>query len=218
MVHSVPELYRTTCAMWVELYGKSFPLSEQEFTAERPNITTMEDYFTIINRILSERGHIGLLPAPDVTKLFYKKRSERMEREREQWLSENMLYDGVPEMMEELSGAGIVLSVVSSKNEGAIRELLEHHRLLKYIESRIIGLEKGKREQQFKLGLGTFSLEPQNTIAYDDARSNLVIAKKMGIIPVGAPQGYGKPGELDGFEIATAAELPAVAGRLLDLA
>jgi phosphoglycolate phosphatase-like HAD superfamily hydrolase len=217
LIHTLPELYKTTCEMWVELYAQPFPIDEKSFITERPNITTMVEYFSIIKRILIEIGYDEKIALPsELNQAFYKKRDERIKQDRSQWLSENTLYDGVPEMIAELHSMGIICSIVSSKNEDAIRELLKYHKILGYFNT-IIGLENGKREQQFRLALEILDLEPQNTIAYDDASKNLIIAKKMQIIPLGAPQGYAKPGELDHFECAFISELPSVAKKIFGL-
>ncbi|MBM3303490.1 MAG: HAD family hydrolase [Candidatus Aenigmarchaeota archaeon] len=216
IVHSVPELYRTICVMWLELYGTPFPLTEEEFTAERPNITTMESYFAIINRILEGRGVSGLRSPAEENKAFYAARAKRIATDKATWLGENRLYYGVPAMMEGLRAAGITIAVVSSKNEDAIRELFAHHGTLRFVDGCIIGLEKSKeRERQFELALQTLQIPAGDCLAYDDASANLLIAQRMGIIPVGAPQGYCKPHELDAFTCARPTELPDLARRLL---
>ena len=67
------------------------------------------------------------------------------------------------------------------------------------------------------MALDMFDLSPQDAIAYDDMPGNLAIAQGMGIVPVGAPHGYAKPGELDGFECATIQEFPSVVKRIFSL-
>lgn len=217
LIHSVPELYSTTCMMWQDLYNQPFPLDEEAFTAERSNITTMLDYFSIINGILEERGYDGeLKTASETNAAFYKKRAERIKTNRAEWLAENKLYDGVPDMLAKLESIGIINTIVSSKDEGTIKELFEHYKIFRYIH-KVIGLGKGKRPQQFQMALNMFGLSPQDAIAYDDAGKNLATARDMGIVPVGAPQGYAKPGELDGFECATIPEFPSVVKRIFSL-
>ncbi len=217
LIDSVPELYRTTCKMWQDLYSQPFPLNEERFTAERPNITTMLDYFSIINGILEEMEYDDeIISAPELKQAFYDKRKERMATSRDEWIAENTLYDGVPEMLAELQAMGIINAVVSSKNEGAIRELFKYHDISKYFKT-IVALEKGGRTEQFRLALDNLGIQPQDTIAYDDQGKNLIVARDMGIVPVGAPQGYAKPGELDEFECATIAEFPAAAKRIFNL-
>jgi len=218
VIDSVHELYCTTCAMWLGVFdGQHFPLAETEFTAERPNITTMVDYFIIITRILEGRGTGVTRTAKELNGAFYETRKRRMATEKAVWLGENRLYPGIKEMLEGLKTAGITVAVVSSKNEAAIRELFEHHGIIGFIDGGIVALEKGGREQQFIMALDNLGATPSDALAYDDARANLVIAQKMGIIPVGAPQGYGKPIEFEGFETATPRELPCMAKRLFGI-
>jgi phosphoglycolate phosphatase-like HAD superfamily hydrolase len=224
------ECYQRTKEAWETKYNQDFPLTYEQFSSFRPLVKIAEDYFSFSKMWI---GNNGVLPVnakdvnerylmdPDVSELkelFYALRKAKTEKDKKGWVEENKIYDGVPEMMENLGKTGWDVFVITSKNREAVSEILSCHGLDSNI-GKIYDKDDGKRPEQFKKASEERDLEMKRIIPYDDLLEQLMSARELGMIPVAAPQGYGinKEIEAHGFLIAWPQEFIETAEKIIKM-
>lgn len=130
-------------------------------------------------------------------------------------LFENDVYEGIPELLDDLKTAGYKLCLATSKPEGTARRILEHFDLARYFE--FIGgatLDESREKKgdviRYVLETCGISEEDKNQVIMVGDRSNDVIgAKENGLDCIGALYGYGSREELLGAGADALAETPA---------
>jgi phosphoglycolate phosphatase len=139
-------------------------------------------------------------------------------------LLENAVYDGVPEALETLRAAGYRLFVATSKNEVDARRILAHFGLAKFFAEIYGAQNDGGRA--IKSDLLTFLLAREriktsraNVAMIGDRKYDVLGAKAVGILAMGALWGYGTREELGhaGADrlIETPRRIPAAMGEIL---
>lgn len=118
-------------------------------------------------------------------------------------LFENRVYDGIPEVLEDLKAADARLMVATSKPEVTSLRVLEHFDLLKYFEV-IVGSEMdGRRDKKADVirevfrRAGISEEEKASVLMIGDRRHDMIGAAQTGIDSLGIYSGYAEPGELE---------------------
>ena len=137
---------------------------------------------------------------------------------------ENAVYDGVPEALEALRGAGYRLFVATSKNEADARRMLEHFGLAKFfIRSLRLASDGGRADKAeligYLLARESIEAEPERVAMIGDRKYDVLGAKAVGVSALGALWGYGDREELadagaDAI-IETPRAIPATVERIL---
>jgi len=136
-------------------------------------------------------------------------------------LFENRVYDGVPDMLERLRGAGRFLVVTSKMAEYAER-IVRHFGLAPHFVA-VYGAEPaGRFDDKAELVahvLAREGLAPERTVMIGDRAFDVVAARKNGLRAIGVLWGYGSEPELRaaGAEALcpAPAALPAALARVL---
>lgn len=147
---------------------------------------------------------------PPLTESFMKyydmdeKDAERaVEKYRERFsvtgIFENRVYDGIPEMLQELNVQGYVLATASSKPEVYVVRILEHFGLSKYftvIAGSELSGERTKKGEVIQYVMRQLGVEdPSEAIMVGDREHDIIGAKEQGIKSVGVLFGYGSTEE-----------------------
>jgi phosphoglycolate phosphatase len=134
-------------------------------------------------------------------------------------LFENRVYDGVPDMLERLRGARLL--VATAKMAEYAERIVAHFGLAPYLDG-VYGAEPGGRLDD-KADLIAYLMDrerlvPGATIMVGDRSFDMVAARANGLRAVGALWGYGSERELRAAGAArlgaSPAELPAVLAQL----
>ncbi len=127
---------------------------------------------------------------------------------------ENALFEGVPEALAALRGAGYRLYVATSKNEADGRRVLEHFDLAKFFVG-IYGSEAdGGRAVKadligYLLERETIAASPRDVAMIGDRKYDILGAKAVGTSALGALWGYGDRAELTEAGADALIETPA---------
>lgn len=164
----------------------------------------------------SFRVLLGTQERPELDKAvaFYR------ERYTETGLFENTLIDGIPELLQELVGAGIRLHVCTSKPHAYAGKIVEHFGLSPYF-GKVYGSElDGTRSA--KAELIAHILEEERLVADEvvmigDRKHDLIGANANGVAGIGVLWGYGSREELAAEKPILIAERPAQISAILNI-
>ena len=134
----------------------------------------------------------GLPPSSALDGLVAKYR----ERYGEIGYSENVLYPGIPEVLQSLAGAGVTLGVCTSKRVDFAEQILELFGLRSYfgfVCGSEIGTQKWRQIQDL-LAQGSVS---QSTVMVGDRAVDMSTAHRNGLHAAGVLWGYGSREELE---------------------
>ena len=120
---------------------------------------------------------------------------------------ENKVFDGVPQMLQQMKDLGIRIAIASSKPEVSVRNILNHFDLTKYFDV-IVGSapdgSHGTKEEiveraLFELGTRVLSGEDRYSqcAMVGDRKFDICGAKKHGVTAVGVSFGFADEGELE---------------------
>ena len=122
---------------------------------------------------------------------------------REQYNSGSMLhleiYEGIPELLNELKKAGIFISMCSSKPAPFIKKILAHYEMDKfidYIACPAADRTTKSKEEMITESLRYFKIEKDKAVMIGDRKYDIEGAKKAGIKSIGVTYGYGSSDEL----------------------
>jgi len=115
---------------------------------------------------------------------------------------ENEVYDGIPQMLQELKSKGIILAIASSKPELFVEQILEHFDLLKYFDvvvGSLLNETRTKKEEVLEEALKRLEVNgPDDTVAMvGDRKFDILGAKTFGLTAIGVRFGYAEEGELE---------------------
>jgi len=208
LVDSNRECYQRVCEVWESEYGTDYPLTYEQFHSFRPLVERVSDFFSL-SYIFMEND--GTMPedsaeileaykndehATRMGKEFYKMRDVRKKEDMEGWLADNRVYEGVPEMMQQLGETGWDVFAVTSKDEDSVRKLLDFHGFDGTVKS-VYDKETGKgRKEQFTRASEERGVPFDRMVSYDDIPNQLLAAMDLGMTPVAATQGYGDREEI----------------------
>ncbi len=119
---------------------------------------------------------------------------------KEQGIYENVVYDGVPEMLAALKNAGKTLVVATSKPEEFAKKILARFDLAKYFTVIAGATMDEKRTDKAEVIAYALSLagitDKTRTVMIGDREHDILGAKKIGIMSLGVLYGYGDLHEL----------------------
>lgn len=129
-------------------------------------------------------------------------------------LYENQVFDGIPQLLETLSGQGRTLYVATSKPWVFAREIARHFDFARYFKviygSELDGVRTDKVELIAHL-LAEEKLDPQQTLMIGDRKHDLIGGRRNGLQVAAVEYGFGGPDELDAeapeYRFASVAEL-----------
>lgn len=108
---------------------------------------------------------------------------------------ENELYDGVPELLSELTAAGKQLILATSKPEEYAKMILEHHHIAPYFTDAVGSLFSGERTAKADViteALRRCSItDKRGTVMVGDRKHDILGANAMGLDSIGVLYGYG---------------------------
>lgn len=116
-------------------------------------------------------------------------------------LFENVLYLGIPTMLQALQKQGKILAVASSKPTVFVRQILEHFQLAQYfqvIEGSNLDGSRAEKKEVISTVLQQLGNPPiQQVIMVGDRIYDVRGAAELGIACVGVRFGFAAPGELE---------------------
>ncbi|ASP33130.1 HAD family hydrolase [Labrenzia sp. VG12] len=134
-------------------------------------------------------------------------------------LYENSLIEGIPDVLAELSSAGVKLHVCTSKPHAYAGKIVEHFGLMPHF-GKVYGSElDGTRSAKTDLiayVLSEEGLAAGETVMIGDRKHDLIGANANGVKGVGVLWGYGSREELAAEKPMLIAEKPADLGSLLE--
>ncbi len=117
---------------------------------------------------------------------------------------ENVVYDGVPQMLAALKAAGCTLAIATSKPEIFAKKIAEHFDLAKYFTVIAGSNLEGTRIK--KADVIRYCLEllgkPDRVLMVGDREHDILGAKAVGLPAVGVTYGYGSREELERAQAA----------------
>lgn len=108
------------------------------------------------------------------------------------------LYDGVPELLDALEGAGWLLGVATGKSDRGLRLCLEHHGLGR----RFVTLQTADRHpskphpSMIEAALAEAGADPDVSMMIGDTSYDMAMAKAAGVTAIGVGWGYHEAEEL----------------------
>ncbi len=137
------------------------------------------------------------------------------ERFQETGIFENILYDGIPELLAKLKGAGKKILLATSKPEVFAKRILEHFSLTSYFDfigGSTLDHTRDRKEEVIRYVMGCTGItDPGRAVMIGDREHDVLGAKVCGMEAIGVLYGYGSREEL---ELAGAA---GIATDLLEL-
>ena len=119
---------------------------------------------------------------------------------RKQGMLENVVYDGIPEMLDHLKASGKKLIVATSKPEAFTLEILRHFRLYDYfdfIAGATMDDTRNKKADIIRYALESCGITNKvSAIMIGDRKHDIIGAKENGLDSIGVLFGYGDRKEL----------------------
>lgn len=116
-------------------------------------------------------------------------------------LYENRVYDGVPEMLEELNHKGIKLIIATSKPEEFTMKILKHFDLLKYFDfvaAATFDTTRNSKDKVIAYALENLVIKDRSEVVMiGDRHHDIDGAKDNGIDSIGVMWGFGSREELE---------------------
>lgn len=138
---------------------------------------------------------------------------------RDKGIFENLVYDGMEELLKKLKNAGKTLLVATSKPEVFARQILEHFSLagyFTYIAGSNLDGSRTKKSEVIEYALTSCGIEKKDTaLMVGDREHDVIGAKQAGIDVTGVLFGYGSREELEAAEATYIAETVAELEKLL---
>ncbi len=115
--------------------------------------------------------------------------------------AENTIFEGIPELLQELQGRGVQLMVATSKPEQFTNRILEHFDLAKYFTfvagCTLNGLRPEKADVIAYIREKYPEVTADNTLMIGDRKFDIEGAHKCGLSAVGVLYGYGDRAEME---------------------
>lgn len=115
---------------------------------------------------------------------------------------ENYVYEGIPELLKELTAEGITLLVATSKPELFARLIMEHYHLAEYF-TYIAGATMDNKTRVKKADVIRYAMQnceaedKEKLVMVGDRKHDILGAKEVGIDSIGVLFGYGDREELE---------------------
>ncbi len=145
---------------------------------------------------------------------------------------QNMVYEGIPQMLKALRKQGKVMAVASSKPQEFVEQILEHFAIREYF-SVVVGscmdgtrvrkeevVEEALRQLERAADKGNVSAVPQaldvaGTVMVGDRKFDIEGGKEYGLVTVGVSFGYAGEGELERAGADYVADTVEALGKIL---
>ena len=125
---------------------------------------------------------------------------------------ENLVYDGVPEMLERLKTGGLRLVLATSTPETAAIRVMHHFGLDVFVPE-IAGAtpdpSRSKKGQVIAYCLGQFGIDPATAVMVGDREHDVLGARENGLPCIGITYGYGHRPELENAGAVAVFDTPA---------
>ncbi len=141
------------------------------------------------------------------------------ERYLETMLDGTLIYDGIPELLQELSDAGHLLGVATSKAQHAAVSILEHLDLAQHFATIRGPVPPSVEDKAATVGRALDALNlttGEGAVLVGDREHDVHGGLAHGLRVIGAGWGYAPPGELEAAGAEQVAETPPDLLRLLD--
>lgn len=173
---------------------KSFQYALQHFEIKVDNLDALEPVIgPPLKKSFSEFYH---LPEEQIESAIEKYR----ERFSTVGLYENEIYDGMENLLKELSEAGYILEIASSKPTVFVEKICEHFKIKQYF-THIVGSfldgRRGEKEEVVEEAIRLSKATPDHIIMVGDRIYDVIGAHKKGIAVIGVSYGYGGRQELE---------------------
>ncbi len=177
-------------------------------TDPRPGVErSIRHALSILGHHLPEDDDLGWVIGPPLTESFARLGVEDVERAivlyreryRETGLFENRVYDGIPEALEALSGAGYRLCIATAKPHEYARRITAHFGLARFMAAEFGPELDGTRNDKGELlahALQEIGATPENCLMIGDRIHDFSAAERVGMPAIGVEWGYGDAGEL----------------------
>ncbi len=119
---------------------------------------------------------------------------------RTQGIFENVLYDGMRELLEHVTERGVKVVLATSKPEPFAKQILQYFDLLKYFSFVAGSTLDGKRSRKgdvIRYALESIGIAPQEAVMIGDRKHDVIGAKENKMKSVGVLYGYGDRTELE---------------------
>ncbi len=129
---------------------------------------------------------------------------------------ENLVYEGVPEMLRALQAGGKRLILATSKPEPAAIRVMNHFGLVDFVPEIVGGMDDDSRNTKGKViayALRTYGIDPKTAIMVGDREHDVLGAAENSIPCMGITWGYGDRPELMNAGAAVVCDTPAQAAE-----
>lgn len=120
---------------------------------------------------------------------------------RKKGIFENLVYDGIKGLLDNLQNAGKTLIVATSKPEVFAKQILEHFKIAKYftyIAGANLDGTRVKKDEVIQYALDANGVSDKSkVIMIGDREHDIIGAKKVGVDSIGVLFGYGSREELE---------------------
>lgn len=173
---------------------KSFQYALQHFGIQVDNLDALEPVIgPPLKKSFSEFYHLS----EDQIERAIEKYRERFSTV---GLYENEIYDGMENLLKELSEAGYILEIASSKPTVFVEKICEHFKIKQYF-THIVGSfldgRRGEKEEVVEEAIRLSKATPDHIIMVGDRIYDVIGAHKKGIAVIGVSYGYGGRQELE---------------------
>lgn len=173
---------------------KSFQYALQHFGIQVDNLDALEPVIgPPLKKSFSEFYHLS----EDQIERAIEKYRERFSTV---GLYENEIYDGMENLLKELSEAGYILEIASSKPTVFVEKICKHFKIKQYF-THIVGSfldgRRGEKEEVVEEAIRLSKATPDHIIMVGDRIYDVIGAHKKGIAVIGVSYGYGGRQELE---------------------
>ena len=171
---------------------KSFQYALQHFGIQVDNLDALEPVIgPPLKKSFSEFYHLS----EDQIERAIEKYRERFSTV---GLYENEIYDGMENLLKELSEAGYILEIASSKPTVFVEKICEHFKIKQYFTHIVGSFLDGRRGEKEEVVEKAIRLStPDHIIMVGDRIYDVIGAHKKGIAVIGVSYGYGGRQELE---------------------
>ena len=114
---------------------------------------------------------------------------------------ENLLFDGIPALLQKLKQQGKVICLATSKPQSFAQQILQHFRIDDYFDVIVGANMDGSRTEKAEVIAEVMRqlplLRPETAVMIGDRKYDIIGARAHGLDTIGVTFGYGSPEELE---------------------
>lgn len=136
----------------------------------------------------------------------------------EKGMYENLVYDGIPELLENLNQSGYTLYIATSKPEVFAKQILAHFELTKHfkgIYGASLDSSRSSKGAVIRYGMAEENVSAAGSLMIGDREHDVLGAMENQVECIGALYGYGDREELETAGAIYLAETPKMIGDFL---